>query len=130
LDNHKEKCNSSNEHLKKLKSFTINQLLENLTVSKKYKRFREDINKKNKEKLLENPWFKKFFGMKYTTLFQYYYNNNQPLHEITLFGVKISFSGKTKTFNHLLEKNDKFKENIIELAEQLYIDGINENEFE
>ena len=68
--------------------------------------------------------------MKYITLFQYYYNNNQPLHEITLFGVKISFSGKTKSFNHLLEKNDKFKEDIIELAEQLYIGGINENEFE
>ena len=128
--NHKEKRNSSYKQLKKLKKFTINQLFENLTVSTKYKRFKEDINIKNKQKLLENPWFKKFFGMKYITLFQYYYNNNQPLHEISLFGEKISFSPKTKPFNALLKKNERFKEDIIELAEQLYIGGINENEFE
>ena len=60
MDNHKEKCNSSNEHLKKLKSFTINQLLENLTVSKKYKRFREDINKKIKKNYLKILGLKNF----------------------------------------------------------------------
>ena len=66
--------------------------------SEKYTRFDKDFNKKIKDKLIQNPWFRKLLDMKYTTLFSYYCNNNQPLNEIFLFDEKIIFSPKTKSF--------------------------------
>jgi len=56
--------------------------------------------------------------MKYTTLFSYYCNNNQPLNEIFLFDEKIIFSPKTKSFYALLDKNNEYKEEFIELAKR------------
>ena len=83
------KSNSTYEHVNTLKNCTINNLLENLKISNKYKKFDEDFNKKNKEKLIQNSWFQKLFEMKYTTLFNYYFNDNKPLNEMILFEKKI-----------------------------------------
>lgn len=64
--------------------------------------------------------------MKYTTLFSYYCNNNQPLNEISLFDEKIIFSPKTKSFYALLEKNNEYKEEFIELAKRFFNNDDNE----
>ena len=116
--NHADKSNSTNEHINTLKNYTINNLLEEMKISEKYTRFDKDFNKKIKDKLIQNPWFKKLLDMKYTTLFSYYCNNNQPLNEIFLFDEKIIFSPKTKSFYALLEKNNEYKEEFIELAKR------------
>jgi len=124
--NHADKSNSTNEHVNTLKNYTINNLLEELKISEKYTRFDKDFNKKIKDKLIQNPWFRKLLDMKYTTLFSYYCNNNQPLNEISLFDEKIIFSPKTKSFYALLEKNNEYKEEFIELAKRFFNDDDNE----
>ena len=122
--NYKEKSNSTFEHANMLKNLTINELLEFFIISKKYTRYNENINKTNKEKLEQNPWFKKFLKIKYTTLFYYYFNKCQSLKEIFLFGEKIILSKKTKPFSELLQKNEKYKEEIIETAKDVYLNHI------
>ena len=116
--NHADKSNSTYEHVNALKNCTINNLLENLKISNKYKKFDEDFNKKNKEKLIQNSWFQKLFEMKYTTLFTYYFNDNKPLNEMILFEKKIILSSKTKSFYDLTEKNKEYKKEFIELAQR------------
>ena len=116
--NHADKSNSTYEHVNALKNCTINNLLENLKISNKYKKFDEDFNKKNKEKLIQNSWFQKLFEMKYTTLFTYYFNDNKPLNEMILFEKKIILTSKTKSFYDLTEKNKEYKKEFIELAQR------------
>ena len=116
--NHADKSNSTYEHVNALKNCTINNLLENLKISNKYKKFDEDFNKKNKEKLIQNSWFQKLFEMKYTTLFTYYFNDNKPLNEMFLFEKKIILTSKTKSFYDLTEKNKEYKKEFIELAQR------------
>ena len=116
--NHADKSNSTYEHVNALKNCTINNLLENLKISNKYKKFDEDFNKKNKEKLIQNSWFQKLFEMKYTTLFTYYFNDNKPLNEMFLFEKKIILTSKTKSFYDLTEKNKEYKKEFIELAQK------------
>ena len=118
--NHADKSNSTYEHVNALKNCTINNLLENLKISNKYKKFDEDFNKKNKEKLIQNSWFQKLFEMKYTTLFTYYFNDNKPLNEIILFEKKIILTSKTKSFYDLTEKNKEYKNEFIELAKRFF----------
>jgi hypothetical protein len=118
--NHADKSNSTYEHVNALKNCTINNLLENLKISNKYKKFDEDFNKKNKEKLIQNSWFQKLFEMKYTTLFNYYFNDNKPLNEMILFEKKIILTSKTKSFYDLTEKNKEYKNEFIELAQRFY----------
>ena len=124
--NHADKSNSTNEHINTLKNYTINNLLEELKISEKYTRFDKDFNKKIKDKLIQNPWFRKLLDMKYTTLFSYYCNNNQPLNEIFLFDEKIIFSPKSKSFYVLLEKNNEYTEEFIELAKRFFHNDDNE----
>ena len=124
--NHADKSNSTNEHVNTLKNYTINNLLEVLKISEKYTRFDKDFNKKIKDKLIQNSWFRKLLDMKYTTLFSYYCNNNQPLNDIFLLDEKIIFSPKTTSFYALLEKNNEYKEEFIELAKRFFNNDDNE----
>ena len=115
-----DKSNSTYKHVNTLKNCTINNLLELLKISDKYTRFDENFNKKNKEKLIQNSWFQKLFEMKYTTLFNYYFNDNKPLNEMILFEKKIILSSKTKLFYDLTEKNKEYKNEFIELAKKFF----------
>ena len=58
--------------------------------------------------------------MKYTTLFNYYFNDNKPLNEMILFEKKIILTSKTKSFYDLAEKNKEYKNEFIELAQRFY----------
>ena len=84
-----EKLKVSKEQMNKIKNSSIKDLLEEVKISKKYKQYNKDTNKKNLDALIKEPWFQKIFDMKILDLFVYYYNNEQPLKEIILFGKKV-----------------------------------------
>jgi len=58
-------------------------------------------------------------------LFSKYYNANQPLKELLINGVKISFSSKTRSFSGLLQKkeNKKLKGLLIDVVENFYLNN-------
>ena len=47
-----------------IKNSTINEILSNIKISRKYKKFDPYYNKVNLNILLKDDWFKKLFGMK------------------------------------------------------------------
>ena len=51
--------------------------------------------------LKKYPWFKKILEMKYLELFLHYYNDEQPLKELTLFNEKVILS---EEITSLIEK--------------------------
>jgi len=107
--------------MNKMKNSTIKDLLETVKISKKYKQYNEDTNKKNLEALIKEPWFQQIFDMKFLDLFVYYYNNEQPLKEITLFGKKVIFKA-AKSFSALLQKNKKIEDKIVKYTKIIYFD--------
>ena len=151
-----EKLKVSKEQMNKIKNSSIKDLLEEVKISKKYKQYNEDTNKKNLDALIKEPcwsfpdraeslpsftkpatsspgswsgarqaaWFQKIFDMKILDLFVYYYNNEQPLKEITLFGKKVLFK-TTKSFSALLQKNKKTEDKMVEFTKIIYFDDSN-----
>lgn len=122
--NHKIKSNISKRHIKKLKDSSIKDLLKNIPISTKYKNHNEFINKNLVDKLSKDSFFKGLFNMRYLDLFNYYYNNNRPLKEISINNKIIKLSPKTETFYELIEKHKDYKERILEVTEKIYINEI------
>ena len=123
---HKEKSKVSFDYLNEMKNSTIGELLLKINISSKYKRNKGiNINKNNFEQLEQNPFFKSVFNIKFLALFSKYFNNQLPLNEILVEDMKISLSPNTKSFSELLEKNMESKNDIINLAEKLYINDDN-----
>ena len=96
--------------------------MKDMGISGKYKKYDINNNKKNLEKLTKYNWFEKFFEMKYSHLFYYYYNNEQPLEEISINDKTILLSKKTKSFYYLLNKNEKSREDIIQITKRFYLE--------
>lgn len=120
--NYAEKSNRKNEYLAKMKSSTIKDLLLNIDISRKYKKFEKNINKKLVEKLDQFPFFQQVFKMNFLKLFYYYYNNKQPFDQkLLIFDQEIILSGKTKSFYNLLDKNQELEENIMNVIEFEYL---------
>ena len=107
---------------KKLKNSSIEELIESMNISDKYKKFEKDKNRSSLKELSKNDWFVKLFKLKYLDLFSSYYNNEQPLKKLSFFGKTISFSETTKSFYDLLVKNEKSKEDIINAAKIFFFD--------
>ena len=122
---HKEKSKSSSKYFNKLKNCSIKELIVNMNISDKYKRFEKDKNRKNLEELSKNDWFVKVFRLKYLDLFSFYYNNGQPLKKLSFFGKTVNFSEETKSFYDLLVKYEKSKEDIIKAAKMFFLNGEN-----
>ena len=121
---YKMKSKISSKNFNMLKNSTIGNLFKNLGESKKYKRYKEGNNKFTLEALYKDGkdgWFKKIFKIKYKDLFQDYYNNKQPLKELTLFDKTIKFSEDTKPFFDLREKNKNMKEDIINVIRMFFL---------
>ena len=76
---YKEKSKSSSKYFKKLKNSSIEELIESMNISDKYKKFEKDKNRSSLKELSKNDWFVKLFKLKYLDLFSSYYNNEQPL---------------------------------------------------
>ena len=120
--NYAEKSNRKNEYLAKMKSSTIKDLLLNIDISLKYKKFEKNINKKLVEKLDQFPFFQQVFKMNFLKLFYYYYNNKQPFaQKLLIFDQEIILSEKTKSFYNLLDKNQELEENIMNVIEFEYL---------
>ena len=116
------KAKISRVHFEKTKNLTIKQIFERVDISEKYKKDNKDINKKTLLKLSYNPMFQKLFDMKFMDLFNYYYNDGQPLKEIFLSGKKIKFSEKTKTFYDLLEKYKDLEQDMLQIIKMFYLE--------
>ena len=60
--------------------------------------------------------------MNYLELFKHYYNDNKesPLDSIFFENKKIPLSKDTKSFSHLLKKNESTKEYIVEVTKSIY----------
>ena len=104
-----------------IKNSTINEILSNIKISRKYKKFDPYYNKVNLNILLKDDWFKKLFGMKFLDLFRYYYNDKEPCNEILLFDKIITLSKDTKPFFKLIERNKEISQRIIEITEIDYL---------
>ena len=120
-----KKLKISSKYFNELKNSSIKDLLENMGISKKYKKCERNINQKNLEKLIENDWFKNFFEIKFLDLFSYYYNNEQPLEQVFIDGKTIFLSEKTKSFYHLLQKYEESRNDIIRVTKMFYFDEKN-----
>ena len=68
-----EKIKVSFGYMKKIKTSTINDLIENIDVSKKYKHPDKNTNKMNLKALSEYHWFHQILEIKYLELFFDYY---------------------------------------------------------
>ena len=104
-----------------IKNSTINEILSNIKISRKYKKFDPYYNKVNLNILLKDDWFKKLFGMKFLDLFRYYYNDKEPFTVILLFDKIITLSKDTKPFFKLIERNKEISQRIIEITEIDYL---------
>ena len=120
-----EKLKISSECFDELKNSSVEDLLENMGVSKKYKKCERDVGRGGLEKLIENDWFKNFFEIKFLDLFSYYYNNEQPLEQVFIDGKTIFLSEKTKSFYHLLQKYEESRNDIIRVTKMFYFDEKN-----
>ena len=128
--NYKLKRKISKVFFDNMKNSSINEILKNIDISKKYKKCDKNINKENLRKLEKNPWFEKLFKMNFLDLFNYYYNHAQPLDELFLFEKLITFSKETKPYYKLLEANWPISKNFIEITEMNYIKDENINQQE
>ena len=97
-----EKKKVSKKQINKMKNSTIKDLLEKVKISKKFKRYDENTNKNNLDSLIEESWLRQIFNIKFSDLFFYYYNNERPLKELTIFGKKLILSKTTESFIALL----------------------------
>lgn len=122
-----EKCKVSKEQMNKMKNSAIKDLLGKVKISRKYKQYNKDTNKKNLDDFIKEPQFQQIFEIKFMDLFFYYYNSEQPLKEITLFGKTIIFKA-TKSFSALLKKNKIIEDKIVKFTKQIYFEEINSSE--
>ena len=125
-----EKKKVSKEQINKMKNSTIKDLLEKIKISKKYKQYDENNNKNNLDALMEESWLRQIFHIKFLNLFFYYYNNEQPLKDLTIFGKKLILSKTTESFIALLQKdkNKIMEDKIVEYTKEIYFDGRNPSE--
>ena len=133
----REKNKVSKEQMNKMKNSTIKDLLEKVNISREYKQYDKNTNKKNLDALIKEScylseneftkknWFQQIFDMKFLDLFSYYYNNEQPLQEIKIFGKKIILSKKTESFIALLQKYEIMEDKIVKYTKEIYFDDVN-----
>jgi len=121
--NHQETRNPNQIHIDELKNSTLNDLLNKISVSSKYK-CNEYANRKLVDKYTKkNSFMKDLFKMGYLELFNYYYNGNKPTREIIINDKTIKLSEDTETFYDLIKKNKDDKihiERILEVAKKIF----------
>lgn len=118
---HSEINNVSKLYINNLKNWNLNDLIENLNISTKYKRYKKNNNRIIRDKLKKLSWFQQLSKVTIPTLFNIYYNNKQPLEKINLIGTEIIPSDKRIDFYNLLQKNKNLEKIMIETAENDYI---------
>ena len=120
--NQKYKITVNYKHILQLKNSTLKDLLS-LEISEKYKKYKTSYNKELLE-IIEDEWLNELFNINYLDLFRLYYNDKKPLGKIVLRDREIILSKKTKSFFYLLEKYKYLRQDIINIAERVYFNGI------
>lgn len=120
--NQKYKITVNYKHILQLKNSTLKDLLS-LEISEKYKKYKTSYNKELLE-IIEDEWLNELFNINYLDLFRLYYNDKKPLDKIVIMDREIILSKKTKSFFDLLEKYKYLKQDIINTAERVYFNGI------
>ena len=111
------------EYLKQCKFKDIIQL----DISPKNKNFGIDTNKNIYSYVCKlSSKIKSIFDLGYLFIFQkFYLRLNQNEKEINIENIKINLSPETKSFCHLLKKNEKSKEKFIEVVKDVYLSDVN-----
>ena len=107
-------------HVKKLRESSIGDILQK-DISKKYKRYNKSENRKSFEKVVaSSKWLRELFMMNYLELFNYYYNQEEPLKKLVFKNKEINLSPETETFFDLLEKYDDIRNELIDTVNIIY----------
>ena len=107
-------------HVKKLRESSIGDILQK-DISKKYKRYDKSENRKSFEKVVaSSKWLRELFMMNYLELFNYYYNQEEPLKKLVFKNKEINLSPETETFFDLLEKYDDIRNELIDTVNRIY----------
>ena len=107
-------------HVKKLRESSIGDILQK-DISKKYKRYDKSENRKSFEKVVaSSKWLRELFMMNYLELFNYYYNQEEPLKKLVFKNKEINLSPETETFFDLLEKYDDIRNELIDTVNIIY----------
>ena len=123
--NYSDKTTINYKQTSYLKNLKIKDIL-NFKISDKYSKSDESANKDLFKSVTGTSiWLDKIFEMKYLQLFNYYYNECEPLNKIFIENKDISLSSKTKSFFCLLEKNIDLKNELINTVKNIYFNGNN-----
>lgn len=123
--NYSDKTTINYKQTSYLKNLKIKDIL-NFKISDKYSKSDESANKDLLKRVTGTSiWLDKIFEMKYLQLFNYYYNECEPLNKIFIEIKDISLSSKTKSFFCLLEKNIDLKNELINTVKNIYFNGNN-----
>ena len=123
--NYSDKTTINYKQTSYLKNLKIKDIL-NFKISNKYSKSDESANKDLLKRVTGTSiWLDKIFEMKYLQLFNYYYNECEPLNKIFIENKDISLSSKTKSFFCLLEKNIDLKNELINTVKNIYFNGNN-----
>ena len=123
--NYSDKTTINYKQTSYLKNLKIKDIL-NFKISDKYSKSDESANKDLLKRVTGTSiWLDKIFEMKYLQLFNYYYNECEPLNKIFIENKDISLSSKTKSFFCLLEKKKKKKNELINTVKNIYFNGNN-----
>ena len=96
--NYNDKTTINYKQTSYLKNLKIKDIL-NFKISDKYSKSDESANKDLFKSVTGTSiWLDKIFEMKYLQLFNYYYNECEPLNKIFIENKDISLSSKTKSF--------------------------------
>ena len=107
-------------HVKKLRESSIGDILQK-DISKKYKRYDKSENRKSFGKVVaSSKWLRELFMMNYLELFNYYYNQEEPLKKLVFKNKEINLSPETETFFDLLEKYDDIRNELIDTVNRIY----------
>ena len=109
---HKLKRNVNYEYFISLKKSKIKDILQ-VNISKKYRNFEKDENKKTFDVVKQYQWLNKFFSIDYMKMFSDYYLKR--LKSIEFEGKIINFSEKTKSFHDLLANNPTIRTQLIDI---------------
>ena len=111
-------------YVEELKEKSIGDILR-FDITPKMKKRNKTDNKHICEEIIKRyPSFQKFFEKNYLTLFkEYYYTNEKNTFEFNGHIIPLSEKTKTKTFSNLIKRYNSYKEKIIYVSVNYYLNN-------
>jgi hypothetical protein len=111
-------------YVEELKEKSIEDILQ-FDITPKMTKSNKTTNKYICEEIIKRfPSFQKFFEMNYLTLFkEYYYTNEKNTFEFNGHFIPLSEKTKTKTFSNLIKRYNSYKEKIIYVSVNYYLNN-------